>query len=96
MWLKKRHAPSAEIPKLRDEYRKLLKDTLSEVRPLQDVTQPARPCGPPRLVTAVEQTTWQEHQRALRPHLPTSLPRSRQASLASRGERRFVPAGCPG
>ena len=68
MWLKRRKTPSSEIPKLQQEYLRLLQDTLTDIRPLQDVTQLS--CGGGQANAAV-QKQWKAQQRALRPGVET-------------------------
>ncbi|MEO3415285.1 hypothetical protein AAFO92_11570 [Roseovarius sp. CAU 1744] len=92
MWLKRRKAPSAEIPKLRDEYKRLLNDTLPEVAPLQDVTRSARSGRSLREVAAVESSVWREHQRALRPLMVEPKPRLKLTHQRSRDERAMAVA----
>lgn len=93
MWLKRKNAPCAEIPKLRDEYKRLLKETLSDVRPLQDVAQIARPCGLALEPARVEKTQWQAHQRALRPYAGKGNPqRTGPACMAGHRKRQVEQA----
>ncbi len=97
MWLKRRKVPSVEVPHVRDEYKRLLNDTLPEVAPLQDVTQSARsvaarPSYTLQIFDSVEKTAWQEHQRALRPHQAKAIPRQIPASQSRRDDT-LVPTG---
>ena len=71
MWPKRKETPSSEIPKLQEEYLRLLRDTLSDIRPLQDVSQPRNDGG---RAEATVQSQWQAHQRALRPGVETTHP----------------------
>ena len=42
MWLKRKKAASDHIPKLKDEYEQLLKETLPNVRPLHAASEAPR------------------------------------------------------
>ncbi len=62
MWTRRKTMVNSEIPELRDEYEKLLKETLSEFDPLGDVL----PEEDADLPAQEETATSRAHGRALR------------------------------
>lgn len=86
MWLKRRKTPSSEIPKLQQEYLRLLQDTLTDIRPLQDVTQLS--CGGGQANAAI-QKRWKAQQRALRSDVETGNP-TRDRRIETRHTERVL------
>ncbi|MFD1158354.1 hypothetical protein [Roseovarius aestuarii] len=86
MWLKKKSASSAEIPKLRDEYQRLLHETLPDVGSLHETAKPARPCNLSRVAAPVDETVWQEHQRALQHHQKKAEPPTKSTAGLTGGD----------
>ncbi len=62
MWTRQKTTVNSEIPELRDEYEKLLKETLSEFDPLAEVL----PEEDTDLPVQEETATRRAHRRALR------------------------------
>lgn len=87
MWLKRKKKANLKIPSLKDEYARLLQDTLTDMRPLQDVAQ-AKPLRASSSGVVV-QAHWCAHRKAIIPFTKPNATR-RIAGPATQFRRRPV------
>ena len=86
MWLKRKTPVRDEIPELKEEYQRLLQETLPDMRPLREVTEPRG------MARAEVEAQWAAHQRVLRPSAsPTRRIAPRKSGEAC-PERALTPA----